>query len=169
MTFYCLQIIWHERSQNRAKQVTNAWTDEYPTSNVRVVIDSLVMWETLLPSADCVYLKSQTQRLPKTFKINLGRNVYVFLGTFVPHLEIPHGLTDFIYHIRSPLEYRSISEGDLLAGGVGVRHAQQTCFRTTVDHMNIPVFIPRVEVNQPRKLPCTLKLGRSHKEVCGFV
>ena len=44
----------------------------------------------------------------------------------------------------------SISEEDLVAGGVGVRQGQQTCFCTTVDTMNIPVLAPRVEANQPR-------------------
>ena len=86
--------------------MTNAWTDEYPTSNARVVKDGLVMWETVRPSANCVYLKSQTRRLPLTFKIRLGRNVMHFLETRVPHVEILRGWTDVIYirrrsHLRS--------------------------------------------------------------------
>ena len=46
-------------------------------ANARVVKDSLVMWETVRPSANCVHLKSQTRRH--------------FRETCVPHVEIPHG------------------------------------------------------------------------------
>ena len=44
-----------------------------------------------------------------------------------------------------------------------------TCFRMTVDPMNIQVLAPRVEANQPRKLLDIFKVGRSYNEVCWFV
>ena len=70
-------------------------------------------------------LKSQTRQLPGKFEIYLGRNVVHFLETCVPHVEIPHGWTDVIYHVGLPLEYRSISEGYFIAGGDSKRVSVQ--------------------------------------------
>ena len=70
---------------------------------------------------------------------------------------------------KSPtVGYRSISEGGLVAGGIGIQQRRPTCFFTGVDPMNILMLTPRVEQGKPRMLPYTLKSGRARNAVYWF-
>ena len=77
-------------------------------------------------------------------------------------------MTDFIYHVGSTLEYRSISEGCLVVGGIGVRQERQTCFFTAVYPINIPLVTPLFTGNEPRMIPYRLKWRRMHDPMYGF-
>ena len=60
-----------------------------------------------------------------------------------------YGWIDYMYHVGSSFDCRSIARAGLLAGGTsGIRG--QTCFLTAVDPMNELRNIPSHEVDEPR-------------------
>ena len=81
---------------------------------------------------------------------------------------IPYGWSDYIYHVGSSFDYRSICEGGLIAGGNGGREGRQTGFFTVVDPMPIAMLPPRYEPNEPRTIPHKLKWRRMHSAVHRF-
>ena len=68
-------------------------------------------------------------------------------------------------HLGSTLDFRSFSEGGLVAGGLGTQQGRQTCFLTVVDPVSIPILTPRVEEGKPKMLLYTLLWRRAHNAV----
>ena len=94
-----------------------------------------------------------------------GQHIDPILQSNVP---IPHGWTDYIYHVGSTFDYRSISEGGLVVGGVGVREGCHTCFFTAVDPMEASMLTPRYEPNEPWNIPLKLRWGLRHTAAYWF-
>ena len=52
-------------------------------------------------------------------------------------VSIPHGWTDYIYHVGSTFDYKSLSERGIIVSGIGVRQGRQSCCFTAVNPMNV--------------------------------
>ena len=53
------------------------------------------------------------------------------------NVRIPCGWTDYMDHVGSTVDCRSLSEGSLIASGIWVREGRQTCFFATMDPMKV--------------------------------
>ena len=65
------------------------------------------------------------------------------------------------HHLREsdgavPIAWLLVSDGGLIAGGIGVRQGRQTCF-TAVDPMEVSMLTLRYEPNEPRQF-CKITL-----------
>ena len=76
---------------------------------------------------------------------------------------IPYGWTDCTHHVGSAFDYRSVSEGGLVAGEIGVRQGRPTCSFKAVDLMYVSMLTPRHERNEPINIPYKLRWRRMHK------
>ena len=101
--------------------------------------------------------KVSTQNLIQYIRTDQGHSGGIRID---PKLQsnvlIPYGWTDKTDRVGSTFDYRSLSEGGLIAGGIGVRQGRQTCFFTAVDPMNVSMLTPRDEPNESRKIPYKL-------------
>ena len=80
------------------------------------------------------------------------------------HVQIPYGWTEYIYHVGSTLDHRSISEGGLIAGRVELRNV----FLCACGPHEHPDHVPRLEASQPRVISYISQWERSHDAVYGF-
>ena len=77
--------------------------------------------------------------------------------------KMPYGCTDFIYHVGSSWDCRSIASAGWLAGGTSGNRGRRTCFFTAVDPMNEPRESPSYGVDVPRMVP--YRTGWRHHKV----
>ena len=90
---------------------------------------------------------------------------FLSLEKFKHNVQISHGWTDDFYHVGSMWEYRSISEGRLIARAIATQSGRQTCSFTAVDTLRTSILTLRVHEGKPRALPHKLSLGRAHDAI----
>ena len=67
--------------------------------------------------------------------------------------EIPYGWTDYIYHVGSSGDRRSIVDTDFLAGGTSGNQGRHTCFFIVVDLLSESDVGPSCDIGRPRIVP----------------
>ena len=73
--------------------------------------------------------------------------------TLQSNAEIPHGWTDYIYHVGSSGDRRSTVDADLLAGRTSGNQGSHTCFFMAVDLLSEPDVGPSCDIGRPRIVP----------------
>ena len=107
----------------------------------------------------CLDRNRQIQYMRSVQSHSAGLGIDPKLQNNVPFL---HERTDCIYHVGSTFDYRSFSEGGVIAGGLGVREGRQACFSTAGGcHGSI-------EPNEPRTFQNKLRWGLTHNAVYWF-
>ena len=77
--------------------------------------------------------------------------------------------SDYIYHVGSSYDYRSICDGGLIAERLGIRReGRKTCFFSAVDPIVATMLTLRFEENEPRAIPSKLRWRPAQNAVFWF-